>query len=408
MSGRVRGRRFASVCAALVSGWWAATPSSASTSDFQARLQSDVSSAHSKINDSVAAVSIAPVMVNGRVMATAGCSLPGRVVESLRPRGLNAREVVGLEFAQLVDSLKVEHPIKATLIDVDNARESVDEQGRILGLPPVGKKPDDPVDVLKIAARGIPMLQAMFTKITGKGPAQINYRPGAEITLRLTDPWTTGPLQCGSPMPPAIAPRTGLAQVVEDQPIRTTSRSAGKPADVTNLMFLGTRADLMSAFEAAGWLTADAAGVESSTRTFLAVAAGQGYKEGPVSLELLEGKPPDLVFQKQLNTFAKRHHVRIWQRPGDVLGRTVWVGAATHDTGIVVTSESKWFTHGIDPDLDAERAKVVNDLAFAGAVQSMTAVDRPKAPRQGKNASGDVIRTDGRMAVLMIQHIASK
>jgi LssY C-terminus len=406
MSGRVRGRRLVCVCAALVSGWWAATPSSATMPDFQARLQSDVSSAHSKINDPVAAVSIAPVVVNGHVIATAGCSLPGRVVESLRPRGLNAREVVALEFAQLVDSLKVVHPIKTTLIDVDNARESVDEQGRILGQPPVGKKPDDPVDVLKIAAHGIPTLQAMFTKVTGKGPAQINYHPGVEITLRLADPWTTGPLQCGSPTPPAVASRDALTPVVDRQPIRTTSRSADKPADVTNLMFLGTRADLMSAFAAAGWLTADAAGLESSTRTFLAVATGQGYKEGPVSLELLDGKPPDLVFQKQLNTYAKRHHVRIWQRPGDVQGRTVWVGAATHDNGIIVSKESKWFTHGIDPDLDAERAKVVNDLAFAGAVQSMTAVDRPKALRQGKNASGDVIRTDGRMAVLMLQHIA--
>ncbi len=43
------------------------------------------------------------------------------------------------------------------------------------------------------------------------------------------------------------------------------------------------------------------------------------------------GRPPDLMFQKSLDTFAKRHHVRVWELHKTYQGQEVWVAAATHD-----------------------------------------------------------------------------
>ena len=99
---------------------------------------------------------------------------------------------------------------------------------------------------------------------------------------------------------------------------------------------------------------------------------------------------------------------RLHVRPPDFHARccgfgSVWVGAATHDTGIVISQVTKWFTHSIDSNLDDERAKIVNDLAFAGAVKDVLYVDRPAAPRADENATGDKITTDGRMAVLAMK-----
>ena len=137
--------------------------------------------------------------------------------------------------------------------------------------------------------------------------------------------------------------------------------------------------------------------------TFRAIAELRGYKEAPVSTLLLDGKPPDLVFQKQNNTFAARHHLRIWRRPDTFAGKPVWVCAATHDTGIDFSQENRTFIHKIDPLIDRERAKVVNDLLFAGAVKSLALVDRPEVPRQSQNATGDKLETDGHMAVLILK-----
>jgi len=122
--------------------------------------------------------------------------------------------------------------------------------------------------------------------------------------------------------------------------------------------------------------------------------------EGPVSTLLLEGRPPDLVFQKQNNTFASRHHLRIWHWPETFHGKEVWVCAATHDIGIDFSQRDYTSIHRVDPQIDRERAKVVNDLLFTGKVRALALVERPEAPTSGQNATGDAFKTDGRMAVL--------
>jgi hypothetical protein len=55
----------------------------------------------------------------------------------------------------------------------------------------------------------------------------------------------------------------------------------------------------------------------------------------------------------------------------------------------------------VDSKIDAERAKVAEDLLFTGLVKSLALVDRPQVPTSVSNATGDALETDGRMAVLM-------
>jgi hypothetical protein len=49
---------------------------------------------------------------------------------------------------------------------------------------------------------------------------------------------------------------------------------------------------------------------------------------------MIDGRQPDLVFQKSLDTFAKRHHVRIWKLASTYDGREVWVCSSTHDIAV--------------------------------------------------------------------------
>ena len=51
--------------------------------------------------------------------------------------------------------------------------------------------------------------------------------------------------------------------------------------------------------------------------------------------------------------------------------------------------------------MDRERAKVVTDLIFTGMVKSVAMVDRPEVPTTVQNATGDTLKTDGAMAVVM-------
>lgn len=136
--------------------------------------------------------------------------------------------------------------------------------------------------------------------------------------------------------------------------------------------------------------------------TVRALAEDRGYNEAPVSVLLLEGKAPDLVFEKLNNTFARRHHLRIWLRPVTFLGKPVWAIAATHDVGINFSEENRTFIHRIDSEIDRERTKVVNDLLFTGRVKSMELVDRQNVPQHSQNATDDNLETDGKIAVLVL------
>ncbi len=133
-----------------------------------------------------------------------------------------------------------------------------------------------------------------------------------------------------------------------------------------------------------------------------ALAENRGYNEAPVLL-LLDGKPPDFVFEKTNNTFAQRHHLRVWRRPGSISGKPIWTIAATHDIGIDFPDADGTFIHRIDPMVDREREKVVNDLLFTGRVRAFELVDRPHVPRHTSNATGDRIETDGKLSALLVE-----
>jgi hypothetical protein len=107
-----------------------------------------------------------------------------------------------------------------------------------------------------------------------------------------------------------------------------------------------------------------------------------------------------MTFEKQNNTFASRHHIRVWQMPQTFDGKPVFVAAATHDVKIYFSKTSKSITHGIDPNIDKERTKVTDDLIFTGRVQATALVDRTNIPKDISNATGDKLQTDDKMSVL--------
>jgi hypothetical protein len=210
--------------------------------------------------------------------------------------------------------------------------------------------------------------------------------------IKYKEPWSGWPRL---PEDPA------LEKLVQSCPMRTMSTD-NKPSDLTNLLFLGTQQQVIAAFDEAGWIEADKLSVGSAVKVAQATVRQSKYSGAPVSTLTLDGKPPDLVFQKSLDTFAKRHHVRIWKLNKQYEGREVWVGAATHDIDTTSSrAKTKW-SHRIDPHIDRERDWVETDLLFAGTATAYLDVERPAAPRKAGNATGDDIVTDGKMTVVAL------
>jgi hypothetical protein len=369
----------------------------------QIRLTTEISSSTAKAGQTFGALVIAAVVVNDRIAMAAGATLAGHVKEVTAAVQPDDQAMLALAFDEIRDANGAKATVTAKLASIDNTRETVDDQGRIQGIV-ASQTGSGRLDqgINKVAEK-----YPSFADILGtvkqavlKAPdANIDYKAGVEMTIELTKPmeWK-GAVNVASVS--AIEPHEGLLQLVNRQPFRTETEEGEKPSDVTNLMFLGSQQELADAFHKAGWTVAAKLNGVSKLETFRAMAENRGYQEAPVSLLLLDGQPPDLVFEKTNDTFAARHHLRIWRRPGQFGGQAVWVCSATHDTGIDFSDQQRTFIHKIDSHLDLERAKVVSDLLLTGMVRGLSLVERPGWPQNLANATGDALMTDGAMAVI--------
>lgn len=139
---------------------------------------------------------------------------------------------------------------------------------------------------------------------------------------------------------------------------------------------------MTESFAAAGWSTTEPLNAKTFARTYQAFSAMTTYPNAPVSSLYYDGRPAGVVFQKSLNTLAKRHHIRLW--PVELAGQEFWLGAATHDIGVGFDWSRMSITHRIDPYLDRERSIIFDDLTkgrLRGVVRPRRA--GPGTPRRG-------------------------
>lgn len=374
-----------------------------SGAQIQIRLTSELNSRTAKVGDSFQALVIAPVVVEGRIAMAAGATVTGHIKQATAAVNPDDQAILALSFDQIRDASGKKAAIAAQVSSLDNSRESVDANGRIQGV--IASKTgsgrlDEGINKVseKYPSFG-DLLQTVKQAVLKATDANIDYQPGAEMTIKLTKPldWT-GVVK--TPEVSSIEPQGELFRLVNSEPFRTATQKDQKPSDVTNLMFLGSQDQIEDAFKQAGWKPAARLNDESKLETFRALAEDRGYQEAPVSVLMLAGRPPDLVFEKTNDTFSARHHLRIWQRPGTFDGKQIWVCSATHDTGISFSEADRTFIHKIDSNIDAERAKVVNDLLLTGMVRGLSLVERSGLPAGMFNATGDALKTDDAMAVV--------
>jgi|HubBroStandDraft_1064217.scaffolds.fasta_scaffold00393_24 hypothetical protein len=399
----------------LLAGWALALPALAvpdiavpAGAPIQVRLKTKIASNTSKPDDPVETMVIAPVTVNGALAIPAGVTLRGVVTGASTATDPTVRATLALDL-RVLEMGGQRIPVHTLLTAVENARESVNDKGEIQGIlanETLSSRMDSGIAKVTDKYSGFggflsAAKQAVFKETEG----DISYDAGVEMDLKLTAALTL----TGAPPPgpdaklqPVADPRA-LIGLANRQPFQTRAQKPPEPSDITTLMFIGGQEQVQGAFADAGWSQASKLGEKSKLETLRAIAEDRGYSEAPVSILYLDGRAPEMVFEKANNTFSKRHHLRIWLRPDRYQGQPVWVCAATHDTGIDFSAKDRTFIHKIDSQIDMERSKVVNDLLLTGKVQSLLMVDRPNVPQHGQNATGDNLNTDGKMAVVILK-----
>jgi hypothetical protein len=379
----------------------------------EVRLLTPVSSYSSKSGAALSA------LVATGVCFADGSTLPEGVmvrgtVERVHKVGLGLiRETAGMTFdfneLRLPDGRVF--PVEARLRSIDNARERVDSHGAIHGIRATATLSNRAGERLAFLIMGHPAamlpLFAVETAFFRFPEPEIAYGPGAELQLDLTFPAELGEVDACPDAEPSAEEKASLNDLVAALPAWSYSKRQRQPMDMVNLAFVGSEEQLANAFRAAGWTGSKPNSVGSGFGAIRAIAERNGYADAPMRTLLLDGAEQDLGLQKSLNTFEKRHHLRLWKRPSEFEGRPVWASAATRDIGATFSVHPFGFTHQIQDAVDLERDKVVSDLRFTGCMDAVYYVPRPNLAQIFEGDYRRGVSTDGRVAVVVLNDCQS-
>jgi len=196
----------------------------------------------------------------------------------------------------------------------------------------------------------------------------------------------------------------GDVEMLLEKASARTQTSFGKDADLINLMFIGSREQVEGAFAAAGWMPGDRNSKNAFLHEFGAFLTLSSYPTMPVSRQFLDSKVQNFTWQKSFNSYGKREHLRIWEKPQTVLGEQAWLSAYTRETSAVLSVKYHKFIHHVDPNLDEGVNMLVRDLTLSGCVDSVRLLPRPNVPQHLVNSTGDEMHTDGILTVVHLKN----
>lgn len=365
------------------------------------RLESEASTKTSHLNQTIAARVVREVVSNQGVLVPLNTEVNGKIQKLIPSSDPTDHARMLIHFDQLAIPHVTPLALSAHVAEVENAREKVLPDGTIQGVlekDAVEGRMDGMLDRLGSAGGD---LERMSGKALGKIDTSIDFPAGTDLILTVDQPLTLGSLSPTSSgeIPPALA--ATVQKMLVDAPNRVESRTK-KPGDPLNLIVVGSSESIVHSFSVAGWVAAKRLGARSAAGTVRAMASDEGYDQAPVSQLYLFGRSEDLAFEKMLDTFLKRHHLRLWRTEVTTPdGRQIWLGSSTHDIGLDV--HPGVISHEIDPDLDAERTKVGADLLAGGTVEAEGLVSRPNPLTEGKTATGGTWRTDGQLLLISLK-----
>jgi len=185
---------------------------------------------------------------------------------------------------------------------------------------------------------------------------------------------------------------------------RRVADKDGNPGDMVNFLILGSEDAMKNVFTAAGWVKVDADVRGTVLHGILESISKESYLTMPMSPLYLFDRAQDYgwAHAEPIKVVASRNHLRIWKAPFEVDGRTLWVGAATHDIGFERDERNDGVTHKIDPDIDLERDYVEKTLISTGLVSEVTHVLPAEALKEARTATGGSFHSDGRVLVLKL------
>jgi LssY C-terminus len=340
----------------------------------QLQLAETISSAHARKGDRVEFGVLEDVNQSGMTVIRAGARAWGSVTEvrNKRPLGMPGRLTLEADSVELAN-------------------------GEVAALRASGME-----------FKGHRHLVRMIAEMIGAGliylpaaPAMMLTRGGDSYALKTSE--TTGYLNdnvtiAAGGLSPAAPTQHGLDAMLNFLPPRVLD-GHGREGDMVNLVFVAPQNELQQAFEHAGWTSVD---MTKHVIAWHLLCHGTHYARLPMAHFFLFGRSQDFSFSlpDPLSLLSRRHHIRIWKTDYLVDNTPVWIAAATHDVSIAM--HRMRVTHRIDPQVDAERDFIGDNLSGTQLVARTEYVPSQQPVFQATTAGGQPYYSDSRILLVKL------
>ena len=289
------------------------------------QLESEVSSYDAKPGMVVQAILEDDIKCEDGVVFPIGTLVEGKI-RRVQKVGWGIRHetaAIDLQFDRVIPQGDAAAEISARVVEVENARETV-KKGVIHGIRATDTPQGRINSRLKHLPTWNPYSDAVLIAFKAAFPIfpepEIYYGPGTEIKLELSSALRRSSTVENGLAGDDDAPSENilaLDEIALSAPERTYTRQH-KVADVINLALIGTRDQVETAFHRANWVGSDHFSKRAFFSQFYAVLNDSSYVRAPMMPMLVDERLPDMTFQKSLNSFSKRDHLRIWHERADL------------------------------------------------------------------------------------------
>ncbi len=344
------------------------------------QLDETISSAHARVGDHLSFLVVRDVTVQGFTVIPAGSTASGSLVRvhGRRILGIGGNLVLKLDSVELLNgdhvALRARKEVKGT-----------SHTWRMAAGVAITSAFYFPVAPVFLLTRGENCTALKSTEIT----AQID----GTTSLASAD------------FPVSTASTSDLNQVTQFLPPRVLN-GEGRQGDMVNLLFIGNKEEVQSAFDRTGWVKPEHWKFKSAWHV---ITQRNHYIRQPMSRFFLFGRSQDYAYAlPDPNAIvSRRHHIRIWKTGQEVDGNSVWAGAATHDVAIEVAKRGRLFNHRIDPNVDSERDFIGASLEETSVPARETYIDGAEPVFKAKTASGQEYYSDSRILLVDLRHSES-
>ncbi|HEX5413897.1 MAG TPA: LssY C-terminal domain-containing protein [Terriglobia bacterium] len=337
------------------------------------QLAQTISSAHARLGDRLEFVVVEDVVAGGFLVIPAGTIARGSVIKVERKHflGLGGKVSIKLNSVELVNGARVKLRARRAFKGSSHTERMAAE----------------------MIVTGFIYMPAALIFLLSRG-RDCTVLKGTEVTAYTDgDSWVQS-----AGLAKAKESVSTLGEMIAFLPPRVLD-SQGRKGDMINLIFIARKKDLQRAFKLAGWVKVDKL---TPAIIWHLLWHREHYVKLPMDTFYVFGRAQDYSYAlpDPAATVTRRHHLRIWKTDYKMNGLPIWVGAATHDVAIKIKMRKLRVLHRIDPDVDAEREFIAQDLAETHLIAQVKYFSSSHPVFEAQTVDGEAYHSDGRILLL--------